>query len=103
MDAEQFDRVVKSVGQGTGRRHLLAGLLGSALAGSLGVTTGSARHKHHHRKHKSGHGTTFTGTCQQTTVGCACWDGSSNPPCKPGACAFDPSVGLCPIGRRCSC
>ena len=33
MDAKQFDRVARVVGQGTARRRLLACFLGAALAG----------------------------------------------------------------------
>jgi hypothetical protein len=36
MDAEQFDTVVKALGQGNSRRRVLAGLLGAALAAPLG-------------------------------------------------------------------
>jgi hypothetical protein len=52
MDATQFDRVAKAVGQGASRRRLLTGLLGVALAGSLGDATVSAKRTRQHHKHR---------------------------------------------------
>jgi hypothetical protein len=49
MDAKQFDSVARVVGQGTGRRQLLAGLVGAMLAGSLGRATVTAKGKQRHR------------------------------------------------------
>ena len=49
MDAKQFDRVAKVVGQGTARRQLLAGVFGAILAGSLGRATVTAEGKQHRR------------------------------------------------------
>jgi hypothetical protein len=56
MEANQFDRVARAVGQDTARRRLLAGLLGAVLAG-LGLGAGAAkRHQHQARKrrHRAG-------------------------------------------------
>ena len=52
MDAKQFDRVAKVVGQGTARRQLLAGVFGAILAGSLGRATVTAEGKQQHRRHR---------------------------------------------------
>jgi len=43
MDAEQFDRVTKAIGQGNSRRRLLVGLLGAALAAPLGQAGAAPR------------------------------------------------------------
>ena len=52
MDAEQFDSVVKALGQGTARRRLLTGLVGIALVGRFGYleTAANPTRKRQHRR-----------------------------------------------------
>ena len=52
MDAEQFDSVVKALGQGTARRRLLTGLVGIALVGRFGYleTAANPSRKSQHRR-----------------------------------------------------
>jgi hypothetical protein len=81
MEANQFDRVAKAVGQGTARRRLLAGLLGVVLAGSLDRATGSAKGKRQHRL-QTQRGDNDQGDTRKPT-GAAC---KQNAQCRSGVC-----------------
>jgi hypothetical protein len=52
MDADGFDRLARTVSGGTDRRRVLTGLLGAALAGSLGGAAADAKGKRQRHKRR---------------------------------------------------
>jgi hypothetical protein len=89
MEAERFDRLIKSVGQATDRRSLLAALLGGCLT-ALRERGAAAKPKDKPPKDKppkdkcTGVGCCPPGGCPEPDAGCQM--------CQDGACVTDPAL-----------